>query len=434
MRLLLLNHSWLAPELTELGHQVISAGTQTKFLDVNIARHELSYAELLAELPSGFEPECLIYYDDSGIPWLNDLERIDIPKVFFSVDTHHHHGWHRYYAALFDYVLVAQKNHLATFDQNPGKVEWFPPWATRMLAPEKTKDIDVCFRGSLDHELHPKRAAFFAELSAHVAGDFGSGDYAAVYPRAKVVVNETVNGDLNFRVFEGLISGALLVTPDDSPGLTELFADKEDLLIYESNNASSAAAAITWALSHDTDRERIGNSGREKALRFHSSKSRARRLDELLRKPLTRERKAAEHFAAATSYLFAHLVAERQGVSRLTLLEVSADNLLLSLSKNEPVEDSSTISTALHLAAKLLSTAGKKRCRDIFQALLQRYPDSLLAKMALIDSFLQSDDQFAARELASKLSPNVDTLLKEVPLLMERTRQDFFKSAAAETK
>jgi len=424
MKVLLLNHSWLSEELTSLGHEVLSAGSQTKYLDVNVSAGELSFFELCKSLPTSFIPDCLVYYDDSGIPWLTDLESVTLPKIFYSVDTHHHHGWHKEFASLFDYVLLAQKTFLPLFSAQPAPVEWFPPWATREMSPAPVRDISVCFRGNLDPTLHPRRASFFAELSSLAEGDFASGDYLTAYPRAKIVVNQTVNADLNFRVFEALMSGALLITPDDSPGLADLFTDGEDLLTYSSGNAKSAAAQIERALSNDAERARIAAAGREKTLRFHTSKTRAQRLNDILRH-IAVIAKPSQHLSAATSYLFARLVAEKQGLSRPGLLEAANTNLCKSLKVESATESEIAVTLTLHLSAKLHAIGEDKKCEELFALLFKKHPTSLVTKMGYLDALLANGNKSRALEIAETIGPNVELLLAEVPALMAQTRENF---------
>ena len=45
-----------------------------------------------------------------------------------------------------------------------------------------------------------------------------------IYSESKIVLNASINGDLNMRVFEALTSGALLVTDRIENGLDTLFA------------------------------------------------------------------------------------------------------------------------------------------------------------------------------------------------------------------
>ena len=254
--ILMFNQSWFAPELRSKGHTVLTAGFQSPHLDLNFEANEIDIAQVIEALPPGFVPERIVFHDNSGIPWLIGIEQFDVPKIFYSVDTHHHYQWHGLYGALFDHVLVAQLQYLESFPHNQGRVSWFPPWAPIYLEPASEKTIDVCFRGTFDPALNPNRVTFFKELAEKMPIDYGSGEYTKSYPLAKIVINQAVKADLNFRVFETLMSGALLITPEGATGLDALFTAGDDLVTYLPGSVDDAAAKLAHYLAHDEARTR----------------------------------------------------------------------------------------------------------------------------------------------------------------------------------
>ena len=113
-----------------------------------------------------------------------------------------------------------------------------------------------------------------------------------------MVINQTVKGDLNFRVFEAMMCGALVLTEYAGNGLLELFEDGRHLICYEKNNVADAAAKIRECLGNLPRTRAIAAAGREEVLRAHCPTHRAARILELAA-GLTKKRSAQKFFANA---------------------------------------------------------------------------------------------------------------------------------------
>ncbi|MCB0323716.1 MAG: glycosyltransferase family 1 protein [Bdellovibrionales bacterium] len=304
LRILLINQAWLAPELRALGHEVRTAGWVHPAFDLQFERL-LSFPTLLEQLKP-FQPDMAVYFDDSTSVSVLDLEHACVPTAFVSVDAHHHTSWHRGLAACFNRALVAQKDFLPAFAEFIGSSDhaplWLPLWAPKPVVQSEQRDIPVCFRGNLDPRQHPARAAFFQRLRARVPVDADGGPYPAAYPRAKIIVNQTVAKDLNFRVFEALQCGALLITPRIRNGMEELFETGRELLLYDEDDDEQVAELIRYYLTHEEERIRIAAQGQRKVLAKHTAANRATELVRALRQlPATRPNGC--HLGAAMAYL-----------------------------------------------------------------------------------------------------------------------------------
>ncbi|MDD2943346.1 MAG: glycosyltransferase, partial [bacterium] len=89
--------------------------------------------------------------------------------------------------------------------------------------------------------------------------------------------------DLNFRVFESMMCGPLLITPHlPQSGMEMLFREGEHYVSYLQGDAENAAAKARYYLEHRDECRRIAKAGREEILRRHTSKARAAQLQELL--------------------------------------------------------------------------------------------------------------------------------------------------------
>jgi hypothetical protein len=429
LHILMVNHSWLAPELRARGHRVMTVGNGTPYLDCSFESTEVCRDEILAALPASFHPDRIVYHDNSGVPWITDLEHFDVPKIFYSVDTHHHHEWHPLYGEIFNRVLVAQRSFLSAFRR---PAFWFPPWATVYLEPQEYKTIDVCFRGTMNVRLNAERVAFFERLASLLPVDAGSGDYTKVYPSAKIVVNQAVKNDLNFRVFEALMSGALLLTPADCDGLNELFHPGEDLAVYHSGSPEDAAEQIRYFLEHDEERRRIAAAGRAKVLEYHTGEQRTQQLERHLYEIETEDDRSLLHHCVAEAYLFAVFVLNQKvSAPHHRLLEAAVHNCIESLERNEDVDFERRLGFALVLGNKIRSEKLNEDEIRLFRRLHASNPKSLLVAMGLIDALLADGKHTEAAEMARRYADPPDSLLAQIPDLMAEARGNFWSKTPA---
>ena len=284
MKVLLLNQDWFKDELQSLGFEVLSAGQHfAHHLDYTVEMPLLHIDRLIEQLPNQFCPDCIIIYDNSAPVTFAGFDETQIPTIYYGVDAHHHASLHRYLNDIFDYCLTAQKDYIPFYQEWAQEVEWMPLWASRYIEPSyDDKQHAAVFVGTLNQKLNPDRVAFFNALREKVDVFCATGEYWKFFPYSEIVVNQTVKLDLNFRVFEALMSGALLLTERSANGLLELFNDKEHLVTYDKNNVEHAAQLIEYYLNNPTEARRIAKAGRDRILELHTPMARAKRLAELI--------------------------------------------------------------------------------------------------------------------------------------------------------
>ena len=429
LSILLVNQSWLRDELRSRGHRVLVIGCGEGDFDINTNSFGCSYAELVQFLPPDFIPDALVYHDNSGTPWFYGVEQIQIPKVFYSVDTHHHHGWHPSFATLFDEVFVAQKDYLADFRALSIEPHWFPGWAMRAAQPLPHRPTDVCFRGTLDTVLHPNRAKFISELKKLVDVDAGPGDWVPAYGAAKIVVNETVRADLNFRVFEAMESGALLITPLIENGLLDIFSDGVHLVTYERGNHVDAAEKIRHYLTHASEREAIAKNGRNYVAEHHSAVARAAELESVLYRLLDER----ESGVARAPHPLMHLHAARSYLATATLLrsfgpELTVPFLLaaaLNLDKSAAAreqEDSHFVSTALLCFVCLEECGMAEIAIELLRSIRTAYPTDVILALTEVEKLITQGRMDEALKLAAEVSQSPEDLLKSASTLLAGVR------------
>lgn len=246
---------------------------------------------------AGWEPDVLVVADKSRPPFVLGMEHFPCLTVFYAVDTHIH-SWYPLYAQGFDACLVSLRDHLPLFGRaalgercrlGAEQVRWFPAFAPDLPPPASPPrpadkpEWDCLFVGTVDAERTPRRARFLAELGQRVPLVLRRGDYRALYPRARVVLNYCELGDLNFRVFETLGCGACLVTPLIGQGQDELFTSGEHFLGYPPDDLDAAEAAIRLALADEALRTRLATAGLAAVNAAHRASHRARAFSDFVR-------------------------------------------------------------------------------------------------------------------------------------------------------
>ncbi|MBG0777849.1 MAG: glycosyltransferase family 1 protein [Desulfovibrionaceae bacterium] len=229
----------------------------------------------------GHAPDVLVFGDNSCPPALAGVERYPCLTVFYDVDSHIHE-WHAFYAQCFDLCLVSLKDHLGRFlgrRLGAERVRWSPAFARDddRAAPGVAPEWDLLFVGKVDAQLTPARHDFLRALGARLpALAVRQGDYRALYPRARLVLNVAERGDLNFRFFEAPACGACLLAPCVGHGLEELFAPGREMLLYEPGDVEGVARLAEDLLADPGRRADVAAAGLARVDAEHRAAHRAR--------------------------------------------------------------------------------------------------------------------------------------------------------------
>lgn len=420
MNILLINQSWFAPEFTALGHRVVSFG-RAEGLDVSQQKLLISWSEIKAALPEDFQPDLLIIHDNSIPVLITELETIDIPCAFYSVDTHHHLGFHRYLSLVFPNIFVAQQDYIGQFAEFGVVPHWLPLWASVYLEPQSEKKHDAVFIGTLNPDLNPDRVAFFRELQKLVKIDVRTAAFTDIFPASRIVVNQTVKGDLNFRVFEAMMSGALLLTERTGNGLTDLFEDGKHLVLYTKGDVEDAARKIRFYLENPDKAQAIAEAGRKLVCEKHLALHRAQYVLDKISQP-TRPSKMPHSFAAIQNFgaLIGTLgkVGDKLWRARAALEILRITQIgLKSSDRLDPVL-AFDIVRALLLLDMILSTESLQQILDDLRSV---YPEMPIFNLVKIDQLVSNGKQDLAVELSVSLysTPAPEVIKQAADIVVE---------------
>jgi glycosyltransferase involved in cell wall biosynthesis len=275
MNLLLLGGFFLKKNLESLGHKSVICGQNESF-DINIDLNRTHILDLLRQIPRGHDFDFVVLVENIGERvFPKGIEESPIPTVFYSIDTHLNLYWHREYGRAFDLVLTTQKDYVEKFKKSGAKRAFWLPWSIdpNVFHDHGLKRIyDIVFIGTLDPSSRRKRSYLVEELSKKFnVKVFGTQpdkrlsptEMARVYSQAKIVLNESILEELNFRVFEAMACGPLLMTEKIGNGLLDLFQDRRHLVVYDHKNVIDLAAYYL-----KNSKERPGKGLSQKSIRI----------------------------------------------------------------------------------------------------------------------------------------------------------------------
>jgi hypothetical protein len=254
--------------------------------------HSVPLGDLLNELTP--LPDLYLWLDSGGKYFPTGIEDLPIPTACYLVDVHLG-AWRQQVARFFDVVFIAQRSQLAVYHQTlqHDQVYWLPLAAANVFRPLNLPRIyDIAFVGSMTAAHRKTARARRLQLLAErfSTNDFGRSytpaEASQIYNQARLVLNVSINGDVNMRVFEGTACGALLLNDSTINGLDELFDVDHELAVYTDDADLLEKAA--YYLTHDTEREQLAAAGQARTLGQHTYQQRVTQIIEAITAPTFR--------------------------------------------------------------------------------------------------------------------------------------------------
>lgn len=214
------------------------------------------------KIPPGYN---IHFYVDDGTHYA--IPRRDgVLKILYLIDTHMDLESDMIMARMADVVFCAQKNAVEPLCRAHPNVHWLPlaccPHTHYREVEEKV--YDVAFVGAVaDNRRVEILDAVQKAFPRAYLGRAERDQIGAIYSSSKIVVNAAINNDINMRYFEGMCSGALLLTDRIiDNGMEQLLEGTEFPICVFYNDISDLVIKIKYYLEHDKERVQIAEQGR----------------------------------------------------------------------------------------------------------------------------------------------------------------------------
>ena len=251
------------------GHDTLTFGTGD---GVDLPTRPLEpLSAILDRLPPGWQPDLLLLWrpeygavpiglEDAPFPvvmltsdWYLEFHDCVETARFVNAVVTGSRGERAFRAAGFDHVV-----QLPMLGYEPGV-------DGAHAAPRR--DIDVLYAGSVNWAAHARREHVLAallDLPAKYNLVFRTGlcrtEYNQQMARARIVINLTVVGEINMRVYETCAAGACLFLEEDNLDVPALLPDGEAAVYYNEQNLLDK---VLWHLEHEEQRADIAARGHE---------------------------------------------------------------------------------------------------------------------------------------------------------------------------
>jgi len=180
----------------------------------------------------GFRPDLVVQEESLGPRCLvTGLDQVGCPVLHWCVDPHLNAHWHGAWARLFDLTCSTQKRWLPRLRERGARdVRWLP-WYGHPLGwtEHAARTTDVAFVGRVTPQ-RPARRWLVEFLRERTEGyrlglhqDVKYSEMLALYHDARIVPNESIFGEVNFRLFEAASCGCLVLGQDLGEEQAELF-------------------------------------------------------------------------------------------------------------------------------------------------------------------------------------------------------------------
>jgi glycosyltransferase involved in cell wall biosynthesis len=267
-----------------MSHEVFTVSIPSRASELENVETFLGYASRtsIEELQKRFgRIDLFLYVEPLGlIP--TGMERAPFPTAAVLCDMHNHLPSRVQLARFFDHLFLYQRNYLSAFAEHPkDHVHWMPfacdIEAVRPL--NLPRDLDVAFVGQLltpDHERSRIVRQLALQWKVNPARYYPQAEIPSIYSRAKIVLNLPLKDDLNFRTFEAMSCGAMLLTRRVANGQEVLFEEGRHYAAFSTE--AELDAKIRYYLEHDDERERIAEAALDEVRAKHTLRLRLEQL------------------------------------------------------------------------------------------------------------------------------------------------------------
>jgi len=267
-----------------MGHEVKTVSIPSRESPVDRIDTFIGYAARtrFEELQKHFGPvDLFLYVEPLGlIP--EGIDQAPFVTAAVLCDMHNHLASRQHLARFFDHVFLYQRNYISKFTEHPNThIHWLPyACDTEVIAPVKVQtEWDVAFVGQLFNPGHERRRItneIGRRWRTNPQRYYPQAEIPLVYSAAKIVINLPLKDDLNFRTFEAMSCGAMLLTRRIANGQEILFKEGQHFVAFSSE--PELYEQIEHYLTHEEERARIAAAGLAEVRAKHTLELRLERL------------------------------------------------------------------------------------------------------------------------------------------------------------
>lgn len=230
---------------------------------------------------SGYD---LVLFIDDGTEY--EVRQRGSKSAFWAIDTHLTPERLARQAGACDFVFTAQKDGSRLMAELTGtKSTWLPlacdPDIHRRLPIKKSLDVSFVgnrFAGPRDRLLSWVTDEFADRC---FVGNAYFDELAKIYSQSKFVVNQSLNNDINMRVFEALSCGALLLTDEIlDNGFDDLFRSGVHLETFQ--NPEEIESQIRYYLANSGKYHNVALAGHRHVREHHTYRHRMQSIVEMI--------------------------------------------------------------------------------------------------------------------------------------------------------
>ncbi len=260
-------NSYFTKALENLGHTVYA---------VHLPHAGIYSAQQLLQkhLPPAIQPDIFFHAEAlSKKIFFSDVHKLPCRTAFWSIDTHLHYSWIMYYARLYDVFLTPHKSfltHLPAAWQHPNTHRLTQralpyPWRAHKV---RTHAINFVGRLSGTRQQRVNLCKMLQERHGVKHKDnISFTDMMQLYADTRILPNESIANEVNFRLMEGASVGACVISPDVGPDQNCLFEPGKEILIYK--DLQDLDHIIARCLREPNFCENIGRAAWERVQKEH---------------------------------------------------------------------------------------------------------------------------------------------------------------------
>ncbi|MDR0827027.1 MAG: glycosyltransferase, partial [Desulfovibrio sp.] len=218
--------------------------------------------------------------------YFEGLENLPCPTFFWAIDSHLNMFWQKWYTKLFDAVLTP---HVSLFSTLP---DFFRPIALhsftwpglrRDFVPhaDRKRALGLCARIDAHRPLRASLLALLKDRGLEHNGnpELKQADIFTFYADTKVVPNESLTFEVNYRLLEAASCGCMVLSPDAGEDQNTLLEPGREFLVY--HDGLELLDFVDFARRRPLVAEKIGLTAARRVTAEHLPPQRAHKLLEI---------------------------------------------------------------------------------------------------------------------------------------------------------